>query len=163
MRRYLVFISVAAITAAAFGLPLAAGKAKAWEHSHEGPDVFGDYSISSTVRSEDGKGILMVKETFKDDWESPRRIITMLGQWYCAAEDSTILRVWIDGWRINIPGISQQVDDLCILVFNEPGERDNLIRRINHGNMMQIKDSLFMSAKFDIKGKTLLLRGEAVK
>ena len=162
MRHRHAFIA-ALVIAVALGLSLPAGKARAWEHNKEGPDVFGDYSASSFLRSEDGKGQLMVREAFKDDWKSVNRIIIMLGQWHCAGEDSTILRVWIDGWRKNIPGISQQVDDLCLLVFNEPEEVDNLITRINHGNMMQIKDSYFMSAKFDIRGETLILRGEAVK
>lgn len=165
MRRRPASIAVVAITATALMLLLSAGKAKSWKHSQEGPDVFGDYSTSSSMKSEDGKGVLIVKEDFQGDWESPTRIIFLAGQWPCAREESPIIRVWIDGWRKNIQGLSPVVSGSnCVLIFGDPGEeRNNLIRRINHGNTMQIKVSFYINAKFDIRGKTLLLQGEAVK
>ena len=163
MRQRLASITIVAITATALMLLLSAGKAKSWEHSQKGPDVFGDYSISSSMESEDGKGFLIVKEDFQGDWERPGRIIYLVGEWPCAKEESPIIRVWIDGWRKNIQGLLSVGSD-CVLIFNDLGEdRDNLIRRINHGNTMQIKVSFYINAKFDIRGETLLLQGEAVK
>lgn len=165
MSQRLASIAVAVTTTAALVLPLSAEKAMAWEHSQEGPDVFGDYSSSSSMKSEDGKGVLIVKEDFQGDWESPTRIIFMAGQWPCVREESPTIRVWIDGWRKNIQGLSPVVSGgNCLLIFGDPGEeRNNLIRRINHGNTMQIKVSFYINAKFDIRGETLLLQGEAVK
>lgn len=165
MRQRLASIVGVANMATAAMLLLSAGKVKSWEHSEKGPDVFGDYSISSSMKSEDGKGFLMVKEDFQGDWESPARIIYLFGQWPCAREESPVIRVWIDGWRKNIQGFPPVVaGGNCALVFDDLGEeRNNLIRRINHGNTMQIKVSFYINAKFDIRGETLLLQGEAVK
>ena len=165
MRQRLASIAVVAITATALMLLLFAGKAKSWEHNQKGPDVFGDYSISSSMESEDGKGFLVVKEDFQGDWERPGRIIYLVGEWPCAREESPIIRVWIDGWRKNIQGLLPVVaGGNCVLVFDDQEEeRNNLIRRINHGNTMQIKVSFYIHTKFDIRGETLLLQGEAVK
>ena len=182
MWQYLAVVAVAVIATETLGFSLAAGEAKAWNwpiKKQERPDVFGEYSDFSFVKSEDEGLFLNVGESFQEHWAYPERYISISGPcspFRSLKEEILVVKIWIDGWREDIManfrkdkvGFACSVNLLADDKFNKFGKRwqarNNLVRRINHGNMMQVKwRGRTHPIRFDISGETRFLQGEAVK
>ena len=163
MRQYLAFFTVAVITAT-LGLPLSAGKAKAWEYVSS-QDVFDETGVTAVVKSiDDGSdhAYLLVSENSDDGWKSIFYTIKIsLPGEPCPPQGVPFVKVRIDGWRKDIPAKSNFPAGNPCVVSLLPENWDsmvNLMRNFDHGNMMHTKwlDGRGgpILLEFDISGKT---------
>ena len=164
MRQRLASIAVAVITATALVLPLSAQKAKTW--SYLDTDVFENGASVSTADRRGRPAHLLISEYSEDDWKTISYYIWITLLEKGCLKKIPVVKVWIDGWRKDIPTVNLPSRNICIVSL-QPDNMANLMQRINQGNTIYIKwpnglgeSRLF---EFDISGEIALLQGGAAK